>query len=143
MNTTSSSREEAYRKALLLSPATTLASLRPTGFDDVFTSLQPRLNELPNDRALALITLAINHLIPCLNTPERLNAQGVKHAAELVLFDYGHLLLDDIVLCTNMGLKGQLEEFYGRFDVQVIYSWFYQYNILRTQAARLHDLRSQ
>lgn len=143
MNIIPSSREEALRLAQMQPPHQFMKTIRPTSFGDVISSLTPRLEELPDERAKAFLAAILNQAISCLATQERMNAQGVEHAAELILQDYRHLTLCDLALCISMGLRGQLEEFYGRFDVQVAYSWFYHYNILRTQAMRLAEMRTE
>lgn len=74
-----------------------------------------------------------------LNVQQKIEDVVIRRAAGFILEDYSHLSIPDLVLCMKMGVKTQLGEFYGRFDAQVAYDWFYEYNIQRKEAQRYYD----
>jgi len=127
------------------SPKAIIDALTATtaSFHAALTSYWPKLNQLPKDRAINYLAAAIGIFSQQLTTPQCIQGEAVKKAAMCILEDYSHLNLADVVLCLKMGIKGQLTDYYGRLDTQVLYDWFYHYNITRASAERLEQLRQE
>jgi len=117
-----------------------LKEIQPKTFTDVFNSHWLQLNELNDNKPIDFIAAAMAVIADQFAPSVRIDANMLRSAAVYVYEDYGFLQLDDIQLCLKMGIKGQLTEFYGRFDAQVIYDWFHEYNIQRTTALRFYNL---
>jgi len=112
-------------------------------FHAALTSHWPPLNQLPKDRSIDYIAAAISIFAQQLTTPQCIQGEAVQKAAMYILEDYSHLNLADVVLCLKLGIKGQLTDYYGRLDAQVLYDWFYHYNITRASAERIEQLRQE
>jgi len=139
------SGEDGLYMALHQSPKAIIDALTATtaSFHAALTSYWPKLHQLPPDKALDYMAAAISIFSQQLTTPQCIQGEAVRKAAMYILEDYGHLNLADVVLCLKMGIKGQLTEYYGRLDAQVLYDWFYHYNITRASAERLEQLRKE
>lgn len=136
-------REEALFLVSRIKPYMVLDSLNPRNYEEVFTSPLPSLAECeairrPDIRNLAeeYVTMALVQAQRLLNVSPKLEDAAIRKAASYILEDYAHLSIADLALCTKLGIKGQLGTFYGRLDAQVVYDWFYLYNIRRDEAKR-------
>ncbi len=132
-------REEVIKRMTLLAPSQILSEIRARNFDDVFRSVYPRLNELEEPVAINYLVCAIKATQDLINVHDVLHDKQWRTAAVYLLEDYGHLTMTDLMLISRLGLTGQLVEFHGRFDAQVIYDWFYAYNIRRDEAKRYRE----
>lgn len=126
-----------------IKPYMVLDSLNPRNYEEVFTSPLPTLSECdairrPDIRNIGeeYVTMALVQAQRLLNVSPKLEETAIRKAAGYILEDYSHLTIADLALCTKLGIKGQLGAFYGRFDAQVVYDWFYMYNLRRTEAKR-------
>ncbi len=124
-----------------IKPYMVLDSLNPRSYEEVFTSPLPTLSECeairrPDIRNLGeeYVTMALVQAQRLLNVSPKLEENVIRKAASYILEDYAHLTITDLALCTKLGIKGQLSPFYGRLDAQVVYDWFYAYNIRRDEA---------
>ena len=134
-------KDDAMMLMLHQQPRKVLQAVQPRGIHEAIASLWPCLNVLHDEPAISYLSAAIAMTAQMLNTNQRMEGDAVRRTAVYVYEDYSHLNIEDVMLCLKMGVKGQLGEFYGRFDAQVVYDWFYEYNILRTQAKRISELR--
>lgn len=136
-------REQAMFIVRSTRPYTVLESIEGSRFDDVFNSMYPPLHELNGMQVQGLRNLALEYIVMAivqaqrlLNVAPKLEDTAIRKAAGYILEDYSHLTIADLGLCMKLGIKGQLGAFYGRFDAQVVYDWFYAYNIKRDEAKR-------
>lgn len=136
-------RQQALLTLNRLGVSQTLAQIQPRSFDDVFESYYPALHLLKDEVAINCLVQAIKATQNLLNVPQLLPDAQIRQAALFLLEDYAHLNLTDLMWCMRLGLTNRLCEFHGRFDAQVLYDWFYEYNIRRHEAYRYWSLRQE
>ena len=132
-------REEAKFLVSRISPYMLMDHLNPRDFEAVFTSPLPMLSEcaaMRRNLAEDYVTMAVVHAQKLLNVSPKLEENAIRKAAGYILEDYAHLTIADLALCMKLGIKGQLGTFHGRLDAQVVYDWFYTYNLRRAEAKR-------
>lgn len=132
-------REGAMYAVLHVKPYMVLESLDPHGYEDVFRSVLPTLEEctaISRNLGEDYVTMALVQAQRLLNVSPKLEEKAIRKAASYILEDYAQLSIADLALCMKLGIKGQLGTFYGRFDAQVAYDWFYMYHIRREEARR-------
>ena len=56
-----------------------------------------------------------------------MNAEQVAQTAEIIMYDYGYLKVEDFRLCFNNIKKGKYGKTYDRIDGQVILDWLNTY----------------
>jgi len=117
--------------------------IHPTDIYEAISSPWPQLEVLQPDTAISYLAVAIAQQGSLITSPMKITGNEVRRAAVLLLEDYRFFNLSDIILCLNMGIKGELSPSYGRYDVQTLCNWFGDYTQLRQQALRLTEARAE
>lgn len=141
MDVKSLSREQALLWVERNTPLFVINQLMPHSFEDVLTSRMPTLSELPNDRAKDIIEVVLNRTKSLICTPYNLTPEAIRVLRSFILDDYGMLNIEDLLLAVKLGIRGDLTDFFGRLDAQVIMNWLYEYYNLRKQQSALREMR--
>lgn len=78
-------------------------------------------------KARALIAHMIIDLVKFLNVGKTMNAEQVAQTAEIILYDYAYLKVEDFKLCFSKAKKGLYGKTYDRIDGQVILDFLNTY----------------
>lgn len=78
-------------------------------------------------KARALITHMLIDLVKFLNVGKTMNAEQVAQTAEIIMYDYAYLKVEDFKLCFNNVKKGRYGKTYDRIDGQVILDFLNTY----------------
>jgi len=78
-------------------------------------------------RSLALIKIYLVRLNELLNLKKSLSETAIDELAQMILTDYYHLNMVDIVFVLNQAIKGKYGEFYENLGVPKVMGWFENY----------------